>query len=181
MNNLRVMLPSGTVASVDYVKPVVEKIFIFNGKRRRLIEYASDMKKGANGVCISVKSERGFGIGACNNNIIVGNLPNEKVQEILKQIGEKGYYDFNQIGEYQKIREFEDLKIGSEYPAYTSEGANIMLSAGLDNNPFGYCSFNNPTLGVGASQDIFSSSSEGEEIGYADEEGSDGDGDAFQD
>lgn len=45
MSNLRVMLPSGTVASVDYVKPVAEKILNFNGRRRRLIEYASDMKK----------------------------------------------------------------------------------------------------------------------------------------
>ena len=32
MNNLRVMLPSGAVVSVDYVKPIVESIFNFNGK-----------------------------------------------------------------------------------------------------------------------------------------------------
>lgn len=177
MSNMRVVLPSGAVVSVEYIKPITEKIFNFNGKRRRLIEYASDMKKEANGVCISAKLEQGFGIGVCSNNIIVGNLPNEKVQEILKQIGEKGYYDFSQFNEFQKIARFEDLKIGRDYPPYTSERGIIALSAGLDNNPFGNCnfSFNNQTFGVGTSQDIFSSS-EGEEIGCADDE----EGDPFE-
>ncbi len=172
MSNMRVVLPSGTVVSVEYVKPVVEKIFNFNGKRRRLIEYASDMKQEANGICISARSEQGFGIGTCNNNIIVGNLPNEKVQEIIRQVSEKGYYNFSELSEYQKITRFEDLKIGSEYPPYTSEGGIIMLSAGLNSDPFGNFSFNNPTFGAGA----FNSPSEGEEIGCADEED-----DPFQD
>lgn len=177
MSNIRIVLPSGMVASVESVKPITEKIFMFNGKRRRLVEYASDMKKESNGVSISVRAEQGFGFGVCGNNIIVGNLSNEKVQEILKQIGEKGYYDFSQFDEYQKIVSFDDLKIGSDYPAYTSEGNNIMLSAGLSSDPFGSFSFNNPTFGVGTSQDIFSSSSEGEEIGCADDE----EGDALED
>lgn len=175
MSSIRIVLPSGMVASVENVKPITERIFNFNGKRRRLIEYASDMKKESNGVCISAKLEQGFGIGVCSNNIIVGNLPNEKVQEILKQIGEKGYYDFSQIDEYQRITRLEDLKIGNDYPAYTSEGGIIALTAGLDNNPFGNCNFSTPTFGVGTSQDIFSSS-EGEEIGCADEE----EGDPFE-
>lgn len=174
MNNLRVMLPSGTVASVDYVKPVAEKILNFNGRRRRLIEYASDMKKEANGVCIFLKYGQNFGI--TNDSVIVGNLTNEQVQEILRQIGETGYYDFSQLGEYQKIMELEDLKIGSDYPPYTSEGGNIMLSAGLQYSPFGNCNFSTPTFGVGTSQDIFSSPSGCKDIGCADDE----EGDPFE-
>lgn len=168
MSNLRVMLPSGAVVSVDYVKPIVENIFNFNGKRRRLIEYARDMKKGANGVCIFLKYEQNFGI--TSDSVIVGNLANEKVQEILRQIGEKGYYDFSQIREFQNVEKLEDLKIGSEYPAYTSENKNnIFLTAGLPYSPFGN-SFNTPIFGSGVSQDIFNSSSGGGDIGGADEE-----------
>lgn len=173
MSSMRVVLPSGAVVSAEYVKPITEKIFNFNGKRRRLIEYASDMKKEANGVCISAKLEQGFGIGVCSNNIIVGNLTNEQVQENIRQVSEKGYYDFSQISEYQKIARFEDLKIGSDYPSYTSENGIIMLSAGLNSDPFGNFSFNNPTFGAGT----FNSSSEGEEIGCADDE----EGDPFED
>lgn len=106
----------------------------------------------------------------------MGNLTNEQVQEILRQIGETGYYDFSQLGEYQKIMELEDLKIGSEYPPYTSENGNIMLNAGLPYSPFGNCSFNTPIFGSGASQDIFSLPSGGRDIGCADEED-----DPFQD
>lgn len=168
MNNLRVMLPSGAVVSVDYVKPIVENIFNFNGKRRRLIEYARDMKKGANGVSIFLKYEQNFGI--TSDSVIVGNLANEKVQEILRQIGETGYYDFSQIGEFQKVGKLEDLKIGSEYPPYTSENKNnIFLTAGLPYSPFGN-SYNTPIFGSSVPQDIFSSSSGGGDIGGADEE-----------
>lgn len=169
MSSIRIVLPSGMVASVESVKPITEKIFMFNGKRRRLVEYASDMKKESNGVSISVRAEQGFGFGVCGNSIIVGNLPNEKVQDILKQIGEKGYYDFSQFDEYQNIVKFEDLKIGTDYPAYTSEGNNIMLSAVLNSDPFG--NFSTQTFGAGTFN-----SSEGEEIGCADEE----EGDPFE-
>ncbi|MDE7476484.1 MAG: hypothetical protein K2M91_00800 [Lachnospiraceae bacterium] len=162
MSSLRVVLPSGTVASVDYVKPITERIIKFNGSRRRFIEYAKNMKDEANGVCITKEPSQGFGMCMNDNNIIVGNLSNEQVQEIIRQINEKGYYDFSQFKEYQKINALKDLKIGSEYPPYTSEGY-IMLGAGLSGNPFGGCSF--PMAAPNMDEGIFSSSSDYEDIG----------------
>ena len=116
MSSLRAVLPSGTVASIDCVKPITERIVRFNGSRRRFIEYARDMKAEANGVCIIRESSQGFGMCMGDDKIIVGNLSNEQVQEIIRQINEKGCYDFSQFREYQKISGLKDLKIGSEYP-----------------------------------------------------------------
>lgn len=174
MSSLRVVLPSGTVASVDYVKPITEQVIRFNGSRRRLIEYARDMKSGANGLYISIVSQEGMGIGVCmnNSNIIVGNLTNEQVQEIIRQMNEKGYYDFSQFKEYQKVGELKDLKLGSEYPPYTSED-NIMLSAGLSGNPFSGCPF--PMSAPSMNGDIFGSSSGSENMN------DDEDGDELED
>ena len=177
MSSLRVVLPSGTVASIDYVKPITEQIFKFNGSRRRCIEYAKDMKAEANGVCITKKAEHGFGMCINDDRIIVGNLSNEQVQEIIRQINEKGCYDFSQFKEYQKIKELKDLKIGSEYPPYTSEG-NVMLGAGLSGNPFGGCSFS--MVAPNMDGDIFSSSS-GLDNMNDDEDGYDVEGDEFED
>ena len=175
MSSLRVVLPSGTVVSIDYVKPITERIVKFNGSRRRFIEYAKDMKAEANGVCITKKAEQGFGMCMSDNNIIVGNLSNEQVQEIIRQINEKGCYDFSQFKEYQKISELKDLKIGSEYPPYTSEG-NMMLCSGLSGNPFGGCSFQMgvPNMDGG----IFGSSSNYEDMN--DDDGDDEEGDEFE-
>ena len=171
MSILRAVLPSGTVASIDCVKPITERIVRFNGSRRRFIEYARDMKAEANGVCIIRESSQGFGMCMGDDKIIVGNLSNEQVQEIIRQINEKGCYDFSQFKEYQKISGLKDLKLGSEYPPYTSEGC-MMLSVGLSGNTFGGCPF--PTGAQNMDDGIFGSASGSEDMG------DDEDGDEFE-
>lgn len=169
MSNMRVVLPSGTVVSVEYVKPITEQIIKFNGNRRRCIEYAKDMKKEANGICISIASQQGIGFGMGFRDIIVGNLTNKQVQEIIRQINEKGFYDFSQLSEYQKIDTLKDLKLGSEYPPYTSENC-MMLSTGLGGNPFGGCGCPAPLFSANLDGDIFGSNSDYEDAGE-DEDG----------
>ena len=149
------------------MKPIAERIIKFNGSRRRFIEYAKDMKDEANGVCITKKAEQGFGMCVGDDKIIVGNLSNEQVQEIVRQVNEKGCYDFSQFKEYQKISGLKDLKLGSEYPPYTSEGC-MMLSVGLSGNTFGGCPF--PTSAPDMDGGIFGSSLSSEDMGD-DEEG----------
>lgn len=148
MNNLRVMLPSGTVCSVEEACPVAEKVVSFNGERRRFMEAAKNMKREANGVCIYRKTKSdscGF-MSADDRWVVIGNLKNEQVQEILKQLNEKGYYDFSKF-EYQKVRKVSDIKYGADYQPYTSE--NNAMAVGLccfSANPFqqaGVPTFNN--------------------------------------
>jgi hypothetical protein len=131
MSNFRVMLPSGTVCSVVEVCPVAEKVVSFNGERRRFMEAAKNVKRGANGICIYRKTKSdscGF-MSADERWVVIGNLKNEQVQEILKQLNEKGYFDFSQF-EYQKVRKDSDIKYGADYLPYTSENNTTGVGLG---------------------------------------------------
>lgn len=156
MSSLRVMLPSGAVVSALKVTPIAERIVCFNGKRRRLTGLAQDMKKEANGILINVeglkrrvnKSEDIFSsmntpsqdqVEEHWDDVVIGNLKNEQVQQIVREICEKGYYDFSCF-EYQNLESPKDLMLGSEYLPYHNEN-NLSLCA-FSNRNNGYDGYN---------------------------------------
>lgn len=165
MSNLRAVLPSGAVISVNEVVPLAEKLVVFNGRRRRFTEDARDMKAEANGlrICRSAEPQQFPSFGS-NNDVLIGNLRNGQVQEIIRQFAEKGYYDFSQL-EYQKVKGLEDLELGEAYLPYNSED-NVMLGLLAPCNPFS---------GVGQQPfggDVFGQPESCDEVDY-DEEGDD--------
>lgn len=161
MSSLRVILPSGAVVSVLRVTPIVEQVISFNGQKHRLIGVARDMKNEANGVLINVmglkRHERGQGDifssfnspdGRMNrewveedwDDVVVGNLKNEQVQEIIRDICEKGYYDFSRF-EYQIAESSVDLKLGNAYLPYHNEDQTNLCIFSNRNDHNGYDKF----------------------------------------
>ena len=69
------------------------------------------------------------------------------MQKILRQINEKGYYDFSEF-KYQKVKTFEDIRFGDKFPPYTSEN-NVLISpipTGFPMNPLQFQASNNSEI-----------------------------------
>ncbi len=163
MSSLRVMMPSGAIVSVLRATPITEKIISFNGEKRRFVGVARDMKREANGVLINVVgiskyTNQGSGdifdhfnpSNPCTqqrtdevwDDVVIGNLQNGQVQEIMRELCEKGYYDFSRL-EYQNVEATGDLKLGSRYLPYNNENKShlCIFSNRRDDiayNKFGY-------------------------------------------
>lgn len=147
MNNFRVMMPSGRVCSVNEVRPITEKVVSFNGSKHRFLEVVKNLNDDTNGISIIRAYEDNMFEGVFSREIIIGNLTNEKVQKILRQINEKGYYDFSEF-KYQKVKTFEDIRFGDKFPPYTSEN-NVLISpipTGFPMNPLQFQASNNSEI-----------------------------------
>jgi hypothetical protein len=109
---MKIIMPSGKIRKVSSVTPFCEEIRSFNGRQVIYKEEASEIRY-ARGILIHIA-------GGQDNifelpQFYVGNLSNEKVREIQKQLAENGYFDFQTL-EYQKIETFNDIDGRSELP-----------------------------------------------------------------
>lgn len=129
MSSLKAVLPSGAIVSVSKVTPIMEQIIRFNGTKRRFSGIVEDMRYDANGVLLHVitNSEE---YKEYSDDVVIGNLRKDQVQEIIKEIMESGYYNFSQFS-YQNIKKITDIRFEKEYLPYHNESWG------------GFCSFSN--------------------------------------
>ena len=118
---MKVVTTKGEIREVNSVIPFAEVKVKLNGDKRYLCEKA-EKKEYANGLLLSYENRNGFcGGGLDLGDFLVGNLGNDKVQEILSSLTEKGYYDFSDM-EFQKKKALKKVKIdGGKSLPYSSD------------------------------------------------------------
>jgi hypothetical protein len=115
---MRFINTKGEVLEANKVYTFTEAQITLNGVKKYIVEQAKDVKY-VTGVVIH--SEAGNNLFSCyQSDFVVGNLPNEKVQEIVHALGEKGYYDFSGM-EYQKAKEMSKVNIGADFLPFCSD------------------------------------------------------------
>ena len=117
---MKVVTTKGEIREVNSVIPFAEVKVKLNGDKRYLCEKA-EKKEYANGLLLSYENRNGF-CGGGSGDFLVGNLSNDKVQEILSSLTEKGYYDFSDM-EFQQKKTLKKVKIdgGKSLPYSTDQ------------------------------------------------------------
>lgn len=105
---LKILSPKGNLLKIDKVARVAEKHFEFNGNERNLFEVAKNSKVPANGLAFEIVSKTSEPFFP--QEIYVGNLKPEKVEEILNALLVQGYYDFTKL-EFQTVKLEKDVVI----------------------------------------------------------------------
>lgn len=120
LSMMRIITPKGELRKVKRVVAVCEMRNQFNGRMDRKIEIANDMSYNPTGVCLEL-DVRDTGFVACGQEVFIGNLKTEKVQEILRKLLKEGYFDFSEL-EYQKADLYKETVFdeGKSKP-YTSD------------------------------------------------------------
>lgn len=120
---MRVITPLGKILNnIVGAVPVVEQEIRFNGRKRRLFETAANGfgSKPTGVVIYTGQPQGGFGM-VMSSNLYIGNLKPEKLQVIMRELAEKGYYDFSSM-HFQKSKEFDGQVIdGGQSLPYDSE------------------------------------------------------------
>lgn len=147
----KLLLPNKQLVTIDNAVAYIEKNFVFAGKLQRIIAKAA---KGDIPTMIrftGTTSGNAFnpfgGFGNANLTMAVGNLPTEKVSEILNALLVQGYYDFSNM-EFQKVEKLTDIKVdnGASLPyfleadnMYNNEVNGVFGSKAVDNLPVDFC------------------------------------------
>ena len=112
---MRVISPLGKILEVDRVVPIIERTDSFNNGHRfdgETVKYGVK----PNGLAFRYGIKNAMGIVS---ELVVGNLPAEKCEEILVSLLRDGYYDLRM--EYQKEKDFFKLAWGMDALPYTSD------------------------------------------------------------
>jgi len=104
--NIRILRPDGVLNVVDRVFSCMERIEVWNGKKRRSLEIAKEYSK-ANALVV---------IGGMNCCFTIGNLLPSQVREIQQNILVQGYVDFMALG--CKITKEREISLGKEQSPY---------------------------------------------------------------
>jgi hypothetical protein len=114
---MRIVTATGNVKEVREIYTFAEGTLRINGKNRNIFEAAKNIKY-ATGLVFTLNANDCFNT---QYDIIVGNLPNETVQEIIKSMSEQGYYDFSGF-QWQKADSTDKVVIdGGKSLPYCSE------------------------------------------------------------
>lgn len=96
---------NGSIVKVAKADPIVEKRDNFNGEKQRRVSVAKDMEQDISGVLFHVERSTAcmdvFGSCSASNDILVGNLNRETVEEIMDSLLKNGYADISGYS-YQK-------------------------------------------------------------------------------
>lgn len=103
--SIRILRSDGVLDRADRVFSCIERIEVWNGKKRRSLEIAKDSSK-ANALVV---------IGGMNC-FSIGNLLPNQVREIQQNILVQGYADFMALG--CKITEEKEISLGEEQSPY---------------------------------------------------------------
>lgn len=120
LSMMRIITPKGELRKVKRVVAVCEMRNQFNGRMDRKIEIANDLSYKPTGLCLKFDTE-GTNFRMYGQELYIGNLKTEKVQEILRKLVKEGYFDFSEM-EYQKMDMVENTVFdeGKSKP-YTSD------------------------------------------------------------
>lgn len=141
---LHIISPKGKLMQIDTAVLVSERLIHFNGRRRLLQERAQN-PKAANALALSITQEKNAPFSNANGELLVGNLPAEKAEEILKSLLSQGYFDFTEFT-YQKAKSISEVTFdrGKSDPYTTEDMVGLMMSG----VPF--CSGNTVSMAVSA-------------------------------
>lgn len=133
---MRVMMPNGTVMTIEKVCAVSEQRIAFNGREVRLCECATDIDS-ANGVSFLSKSN--VHDIATGGTALLGNLSNDFVREVLASLVRQGYVDLSGL-KLQKAQPMVSSYVfdNGASGAYMLQGfeANMCCANALGYHPF---------------------------------------------
>ena len=117
---IRIITPRGEMWEVKRAVAVCEMRQKFNGRLNRKIEIAKDLSCNPTGLCLQL-DVNGTGFATFGQELFIGNLKSEEVQEILRKLLKEGYFDFSEL-EYQKADLYKETVFdeGKSKP-YTSD------------------------------------------------------------
>lgn len=122
--SMRILTPRGRVVNVIKVIPYAEVQSEINGDKRNRAEAASDLSVNPTGLKIFLKREiEAFAA----TSIYVGNLPTEKVKEVISSLLTDEYYDLSQF-------KYQDIKIDNSVLMF--ENLDITVDGGKSNPYF---------------------------------------------
>lgn len=102
---MKLKMQNGSIVEVMKVDPVVEKRDSFNGEVQRRVAVARDMEQDISGVLFHIQhpcANMGvFSPCSSGNDILVGNLSRDAVEEIMDSMLKNGYADISGYS-YQK-------------------------------------------------------------------------------
>lgn len=102
---MRILSPTGKLLEIFRVEPYVEEKHKFNGLVHETVEVVRKLAFKPTGIkfyAVPSNSEKCFS----NPNVYIGNLPANKVQEILDTMLKEGTYDFSKLDYQNKLGEF---------------------------------------------------------------------------
>lgn len=97
---MRIVTPTGKVVNVCKVEPYVEVGFQINGVYSRETRPAKNMSFKPTALNISIDNHVNV---LMTQTVYIGNLPAEKVQQIIEELCVSGYYDFSKMKYQQDI------------------------------------------------------------------------------
>lgn len=123
-----ILSPNGKLVTTNKIEPVIEKAFKLNGKQQRVAEVVDGFKNNPNAILVHV------GDNMMYEQLYIGNLKPEKVQEIMENLLRDGYYDFSKL-QYQETKKMDKLCFddGESLP-YSSETTPFSTPVGLPYN-----------------------------------------------
>lgn len=124
---LQIISPKGKLMQIDTAVPVCERLVRFNGRRRLLQERAQNLET-ANAIALDMTQERSTPFASMSMELVVGNLPAGKAEEILKALLTQGYYDFTAF-DYQKAKNISEVTFdqGKSNPYTTEDMVGVMM------------------------------------------------------
>lgn len=130
---MQVLLPNGTLMSVEKVVAVCEQRVPFNGRKNRLCECASELAY-ANAMAFSpAEASRGIDCFSLSTSgtVLIGNLSNEFVRETLSALTAQGYCDLSGL-KLQKSKPSVNSYVcdNGESAAYILQGYEASVCCG---------------------------------------------------
>jgi hypothetical protein len=138
---MKIITTKGELMKVGRVTAYAEAAVKINGGTKNIFA-KPDHIKYATGLIFERESVNNNMVwGAVSNQFVIGNLSNEKLQEILTALCEKGYYDFSKLS-YQSVKVMEKAVIdgGLSLP-YCSDHTMIDFAL-VGNLTSNFCSSN---------------------------------------
>lgn len=132
---MRIVSPFGKVFEARKAVPVFEKVVKINGGIRRVFEQARGFEVKPTGIAVYAEQPRAVpGVPMHDSAIYIGNLKPEKLKLVLRELAEKGYYDFSAM-KYQNSKSGSQIIDGGESLPYNSEAMPFSFPNEL-NSPF---------------------------------------------
>ena len=153
---MRVMLPNGTVMTVEKAIAVCEQRVAFNGRVERLCERAVDLAY-ANALGFFSDAQGSFNV-VTGGTTLICNLTNEFVREVLTSLVRQGYVDLSDL----KLQKKQPLTSQSVFDNGAS-GGYILQGLEADMNCTGYPFVNGPIPTLTEGEEAEECENEGED------------------
>lgn len=159
---MRVMMPNGTLVTVEKAIPVNELRISFNGREMRLCERATEIGC-ANGISFLTRIHDNCGMPT--EDTFIGNLRNESVREVLESLVRDGYVDLSGL----KLQKARLMAIASDFKFDNGESGAYLLQ-GYEAACFTAVPGYPPFMGMGGAIPTMSKVEDAEDAGEEDDD-----------